>query len=746
MKRRELVIPAGLAVLLVAATALLPRFVAAQAGQGTQPQSAPGVTFQTEVTYVDVDASVTDEQGKFVGNLAKEDFQVFEDGKPQKIDTFSLVEIPLERQDRFLFMEKPVRSDVKSNRRPFSGRLYVIVLDDLDVSPFRTGLVRKFAREFVEKYFGANDLAAVVYTSGRSDASQEFTNDPQLLLAAIDKFLGRRLRSEALDTIDAHYTQLVTQGTQNEEDASQATTLGDKLSSTRSPGEMERGYRARGVLDTLKNLSEFLSSVRGRRKALLLFSEGIDYPLNDVFGTNSGSDVMRATQDAITAAARANVNFFTLDPRGLIGMSTEFIEMQGSAMPEVLGSAAGTPTSSVTPFNGQKDLLAEMRVSQDSLRSLAEETGGMAAINANSLTPAFERIVDGNSRYYVLGYYPPTHPRDGRFHKIEVRVSRPGLKVAARKGYASARGKTPEERKRDEEARRARDARKPLADNTSAELRDVLGSPLPQSGLTFTVQAAAFRNTRKDASVALAIDMDGDRLPFNRQPDGLFANQVELSLFNVSEEGKAQRGVRAMLNLTIRPDTYQRVQTDGVRANPRIILPPGRYQLRVGARESLNGRTGSVFYDLQVPDFNRQPLMLGGLLLAAPSAQQSFAAVPDPAVAKLLPGSATSRREFGQSDTLSLLTEIYDNDTSRQVRNIEITVRLIGESGVEAFTARDSLTNGDLGTQKWEAFSYSKDIPLKTAAPGRYLLRVEAEARGANSKDRPSIETVITIR
>jgi hypothetical protein len=201
-----------------------------------------------------------------------------------------------------------------------------------------------------------------------------------------------------------------------------------------------------------------------------------------------------------------------------------------------------------------------------------------------------------------------------------------------------------------------------------------------------------------------------------------------------------------MLNLTIRPETYQRVKTDGVRANPRIILPPGRYQLRVGARENLSGRTGSVFYDLQVPDFNRQPLMLGGLLLTAPSAQQSFAAVPDPAVAKLLPGSATSRREFRQSDTLSLLSEIYDNSSSRQLRNIDTTVRLIGESGIEAFTARESLTNGGVDTQKWDAFSYAKDIPLKALAPGRYLLRVEAEVRGLNSKDRPSIETVITVR
>src|SRR6267378_4411994 len=131
MKRRHVFPLAGRASLLIALAAVLPRLVAAQAGQATQSQSAPGVTFQTEVTYVDVDASVTDEQGNFVGNLTEQDFQVFEDGKPQKIDTFSLVEIPLERQDRFLFMEKPVRSDVKSNRRPFAGRLYVIVLDDL---------------------------------------------------------------------------------------------------------------------------------------------------------------------------------------------------------------------------------------------------------------------------------------------------------------------------------------------------------------------------------------------------------------------------------------------------------------------------------------------------------------------------------------------------------------------------------------------------------------------------------------
>jgi hypothetical protein len=87
-------------------------------------------------------------------------------------------------------------------------------------------------------------------------------------------------------------------------------------------------------------------------------------------------------------------------------------------------------------------------------------------VNRNSANDAFDRIVQANSKYYVIGYYPPSHPRDGRFHKIELRVKRPGLAVSARKGYASPRGKTPEEKQRDEDARLARESKKGGTNNT----------------------------------------------------------------------------------------------------------------------------------------------------------------------------------------------------------------------------------------------------------------------------------------
>src|SRR5690349_10188356 len=119
MTRQRIFVLAAAAALAVSVNAQQPQQQPASAQQG-----APAVTFQAEVTYVDVDASVTDAQGNFVNNLTKDDFEILEDGKPQKIETFSLVDIPVERPDRFRLLDRPIRSDVKSNRRPFDGRLY----------------------------------------------------------------------------------------------------------------------------------------------------------------------------------------------------------------------------------------------------------------------------------------------------------------------------------------------------------------------------------------------------------------------------------------------------------------------------------------------------------------------------------------------------------------------------------------------------------------------------------------------
>ena len=729
-------------------------------GQG-QAQQAPGVTFQVEVNYVDVDVVVTDEQGHFVTGLTRDDFAVFEDGKPQKVDTFALVNLAVEKPQDIVVEGRPIPADTRTNRKPFDGRVYVIVLDDLDVSAMRSTPVRDAARKFVREHMAANDLGAVVYTSGRSDAAQEFTTDRELLIRAIDKFVGRRMRSLSLDRLDEYY-QRIAYGYNLRNDADPNTGSINSQDPaghgrTSDPTELERGTRALTVLDTLKNTAEFLGSVRGRRKAVLFFSEGLDYPIRDVFGAQDATIVIRATQDAISTAARANVNYYTIDPRGLAGMTTDFMESAGigngvgTSGPVLFVPGTNTPSGGVTGasggvFNVQDELLQEFRTSQDTLRELAEQTGGIASVNTNNVEPAFQRIADANSRYYVLGYYPPNHPRDGRFHKIEVRVTRPGLRVEARRGYASPRGRTPEERKRDEAARLARDARRPDGKRTSTPLIGALTSPIPQSGLTFSVQAAPFKHTPDEASIALAIELDGSHLPYAPPNEkGQVSNKIELSFFGLNERGKALSAGWTELDLTLRPETRDRVTAHGVRANPRISLPPGRYQIRIGARETVGGQVGSVFYDLEVPDFRKETLMVGGLLMTTPSVQQTPSIQPDPVVSKLLPAPATSQRNFPQSDVLALYTEIYDNGKSTQPRHIDVSLRVVSENGTEVLASRDELVNGTAGEKPWDIYGFAKRIPLKGLAPGRYVVRVEAAMRGQDEA-KAMREAPITIR
>src|SRR5262245_47235034 len=142
-----------------------------------QQAPTPSVTFQVEVNYVDIDALVTDGRGNIISDLRKEDFELFEDGKPQAISTFSLVDLPLPSASAGRSAAAtPAVSDVKSNAQPITGRLYLIVMDDLNVAPLRSKVVVQAARQFIERYFGPGDIAAITYTSGRTDAGQEFTS------------------------------------------------------------------------------------------------------------------------------------------------------------------------------------------------------------------------------------------------------------------------------------------------------------------------------------------------------------------------------------------------------------------------------------------------------------------------------------------------------------------------------------------------------------------------------------------
>ncbi|NOT25719.1 MAG: VWA domain-containing protein [Acidobacteria bacterium] len=690
---------ASLALLCAGAIAVAQQAPAAPPAAGQQPS----VTFRTETNFVEVHAIVTDQKGAFVKDLTRDDFEIYEDGRLQSPAVFSLVDMPVERPFVPATSDGPIEPDVRATTRTFDGRVYIILLDDLHTNVTRSNNVRDVAKKFVNEYLGTNDLAAVVYTSGRQESGQELTNSHRLLNAAIDRFLGRKLPSAGAEKLAVHIQQIGNQTAMAEESQETRTSEGlQQAQSIKDPFDLERALNARRSLQAIENISGWLADVQGRRKALLFFSEGFDYDIYQPFNINrEGSSVLQETQEAMAAAQRANVNVYGIDPRGM----SQFGEMIE------ISSRSDYPQLDYGTFRGQ---LRELLLAQESLISLSDETGGIPIVNSGDLAGGLGRIVLDNSRYFLLGYYSDAGRWSrNKFMKIEVRVKRPGLQVRARKGFLP-----PDTRAID----RAREA--DVKAGTTPALRAALGKPVPVGELPMRVFAAPMRAAGgKGGSVLVALEIDGPSLKFEPK-DGRFAETIEVSIVAADERARVQGGDRQTFNLNLVPETHERVSRTGVRMLSHLELPPGRYQIRVGAHESTGRAIGTVPYDLEVPDYTKVPFGISGVLLTSSSAGTFATANQETDWNGLLPSPPVVTRTFSPSDTLTWFAEVYDN-SSPSAHNLNYTTTILdARSGRQLAQARDNRSVG--ADSKGLAQGFTTSLPLRDAAPGTYVLRVEA--------------------
>jgi VWFA-related protein len=669
------------------------------------------------VNYVEEDVRVVDRNGNFVRGLKQEDFQVLEDGKPQKIQTFGMVDIPLTRPRKPLYLGQealPIEPDVAVNKQVLDGRLYLIVLDDYHVAPLRSQNVKNLARRFVLEKLGPDDQAAVVVTSGLLRASQDFTQNRRLLAEAIDNFVGQKLPSSALMRNERMSRQQNAQGAPTD-DAGDPIQIDPANRFVEDEAYQERMYQARQALNSLRSIAEWMSAIQGRRKAIVLISEGVDYNLYDMFTGGDPSQfnfsnfnmVQQETWDTISAASRSNVQIYPVDPRGLTMMGQEDIEIGGLA-PGAYGL-------------GPKQLFQELETSQANLRQLAEETGGVAFVGRNDFNQAFDRIVQENSSYYVLGYYSTNDRRDGRMRNITVRVAgHPDAQVTYRKRYAAPRGRAP----------RNTAAGKPLdpSKGLTAELMQTMASPLPKTGLQLRVSAIAKKGVGKNTDIEVLIDTLGKDLTFTEK-NGTFNNRLSMSVGVFNKEGKSVTAERPDVDLNLRPETHARVMQNGVRILRHLSVPPGRYQVRVAAQDSGKTKQGSVHFDLDVPDFTKNPVALSNIALAS-TADRAVYSPPKPGFDPfngLLPGAPSALREFPNDSEIAAAAEVYVNRPTPTHR-IDITATVKADDGRNVFTNTEERSSEELhGTPG--GFGYAVRIPIKGWTPGLYVLMVEAKSR-----------------
>ncbi|MEO5819984.1 MAG: VWA domain-containing protein [Vicinamibacteraceae bacterium] len=672
------------------------------AGAAQEPAVPPvpqGPILRASVDQVVVDVVVTDADGQAVTGLTAADFEIRERGAAQSVATFSEVSLPVVRRAPGTLPPPP--GDVRSNVRANDARVYVLVLDDVNVVLHLTPVVQRAAREFVHRYVQAGDLVAVLTTSGLGVTRQEPTEDVALVDAAIARFAGY-----GGDYVSTASRSKVAQAyaTRNADPMTtqrRSTTLMDDGSVADNDDATDEGrQRALLTLRTLENVATSLAGVSGRRKAIVFFSQGAPIAMRD-------GEFLDAHSRVLGAAARANATIYALDPNGL-DHPTAF-DARGLTQPAgSLDPALQHSRDLNAAVNGvvvQRRIMAAAM-----LRTLAEGTGGVASVDRTNLDPALDRIAADSSHYYLLGYVPADAKREGRYRGIEVRLKRPDLHVSARKGYVEA----------DDKAKRKTDPKGAV----QGPLAEMIRLPVASAGLSFSVHAVALPGASRNVSVV--VEVAPDALTFEARGDQRVTT-VDLAIVPVGPGGQVFPAVDGHANLTLPAAEADVIAARGVRMVHRLTLAPGRYQLRVGARETTRQRTGSVIYDLTVPEA-KAGLALSGLILSSTLAGRIPTSERDEAIEQALGGRPpTTSRVFATDDVLSVYAEAIDAGATA-ARDVEMTTILRDGRGRELLRNPQAGANRSVAPGK--SFAYAIDLPLKALAPGRYTLRVEARTEG----------------
>jgi hypothetical protein len=258
-----------------------------------------------------------------------------------------------------------------------------------------------------------------------------------------------------------------------------------------------------------------------------------------------------------------------------------------------------------------------------------------------------------------------------------------------------------------------------------ADLRDALNSPLPVTGLSMRVSAAPFQGSASNASVLLIVELLGRDLALRAN------NKVEVSFLAIDNNAKAHGARHQAIALNLQPETRAQVERTGIRLVNRMELAPGKYQLRVAARDPATDKVGAMIYDLEVPDFFKQPVALSGLTLTSLGGVAMFTPRQDERLKEVLPAAPSALRTFQQNDELALFAEVYDHSGSRD-HEVTLASSLVADDGRVVDETEEKIDSSDFDPVK-RSYAYSVRIPLVDIVPGRYVLKVEVRSSVGNT-------------
>ena len=647
-------------------------------------QQQQSYTFKSRTEMVLVNATVRDKSGRFIRDLKQDDFVLLEDGKPQQIASFDVENVDALQLNLAAEPTTAVPApDMTTSTIPSTGsaafngayrdhRLIVFFFDLADMEPEEITRAVDAASAYVDKQMLPADLVSVVSLGSSLQINQDFTADHSKLKKVLLSFNpgeGQGFQAGS------------TGGTEGTADTGSPFTVDDTEYNI---------FNTDRRLEAIRSIALNLSKVE-QKKSLIYFSSGMDRT-----GIENQSELRAATN----AAVRANLAIYPMDMRGLQAI------VPG-------GEAQSASLRGTSPYSGKATLAAfdSNFSSQETLVTLAEDTGGRSFLDSNDFSQVFKGVQDDTSVYYILGFHSTNPAHDGKYRHITVRLKASNYKLDYRRGYYAPS-----------------DFKHSNQEDRELELMQELSSEMPSTDLPVYLSASFFRMSGEKFIVPVSIIVPGSEIPFVSKSN---EEKATLDIIGVVQDLPGKRPVDQMRDtVKLAVSTSTQVRRKNVQYDNSFFLTPGRYHFKFVVRENQTGRLGSFETDFTVPDLKSQPLKMSSVVLSNRLQPVKRTRYNNPLVRNNSEMVPSVTHVFSGSQHLYLYFEVYDprgSDEKKKSPSISetrvLTNVLFFQGAVKVFETPLVEADG-INDKERKAAVFQLDVPLDKLTPGFYTCQV----------------------
>jgi len=551
--------------------------------------SIPSIRVTTRLVLADV--IVTDKSGQRIKGLTKDDFSVFDNGKLQKIATFSAETRGAESAAARVPQLPP---NVYTNRPEYDmppGPLTLVLLDGLNTPVADQGYARSQMLTYLGSQVQPGQPVAVYTLAGSLRLLQDFTDNVALLKAAVEHFTPQKSVEMQIEQVERIFPNMqIGDGGVRGGGGTTARLLLYRINDfMNEQARFAINARVQRTIAAMKLLSRRMAGYPGR-KNLIWVSGGFPIEITSQvvqMSTDSDSLAQNATSAApqirvdnnyehdlhqlATDLTDAQLSVYSVDAHGLIGSTLADASSQGTNEAGLLrlGQDYGAQVARASTAT---------QYTQDTLLTVAAETGGLLFKNSNDISSALATSVTDGSSYYLLAYYPEAKQWDGKFHKIQVKVNKPGLEVRHRNGYFA---NDPTQWTKNK-------------DKSDPELNAAMGMGAPVSTMVIFDSRIVPPPPGSKVQVPVEFLVNPRTISGEEMSDGGRHFVIEFHVAAYSPEGKMVTHKDAGIDAPIKPDRLQAYLQQGIPFKTELELGPGQYRLRLGVRDGRTGFIGST--------------------------------------------------------------------------------------------------------------------------------------------------------